>query len=191
MLCTLYKPPILACCSNVPCFTANRERRRAAGQLAAQENARYKGSYLRAFDPVRPLRFESWVQRDMQKGFTDELQRLPPGRCQSCGERWFAAQTPTQAAAVAEGQYTCDRCKRVKKRLSLSLLPTTWILYLCPINSRVLLRRRRCSSPKALLPCVSIAFKGGSEGTAVTSFTWRRISVISSTVCLGLLETFP
>ena len=81
-LCTLYKPPILACCSNVPCFTANRERRGAAGQLAAQENARYKDSYLRAFDPARPLHLESWVQRDMQKGFTDELQRLRPGRCQ-------------------------------------------------------------------------------------------------------------
>ncbi|CAN0410759.1 unnamed protein product [Ascophyllum nodosum] len=61
---------------------ANRERRRAAGQLAAQENARYKDSFLRAFDPVRPLHLESWVQRDMQKGFTDELQRLRPGRCQ-------------------------------------------------------------------------------------------------------------
>ena len=114
-MCTLYKPPILACCSNLPCFTANHERRRAAGQLAAQENARYKDSYLRAFDPARPLHLESWVQRDMQKGFTDELQRLRPGRCQFCGERWFAAQTPTQAAAVAEGQYTCDRCKRDKK----------------------------------------------------------------------------
>ena len=116
-MCTLYKPPILACCSNVPCFTANRERRRATGQLAAQENARYKDSYLRAFDPARPLHLESWVQRDMQKGFTDELQRLRPGRYQFCGERWFAAQTPTQAAAVAEGQYTCDRCKRDKKRV--------------------------------------------------------------------------
>ena len=52
----------------------------------------------------------------MQKGFTDELQRLRPGRCQFCGERWFATQTPTQAAAVAEEQYTsCDRCKRDKK----------------------------------------------------------------------------
>ena len=50
---TLYKPPILACCSNVPCFTANRERRRAAGQLAAQKNARYKDSYLRAFAEVK------------------------------------------------------------------------------------------------------------------------------------------
>ena len=50
----------------------------------------------------------------MQKGFTDELQRLRPGRCQFCGERRFAAQTPTRAAAVAEGQYTCDRCKRDK-----------------------------------------------------------------------------
>ena len=99
----------------MPCFTANRERRRAAGLLAAQENARYKDSYLRAFDPARPLHFESWVQRDMQKGFTDELQRLRPGRCQFCGERWFVAQTPTQAAAVAEGQYTYDRCKRDKK----------------------------------------------------------------------------
>ena len=51
----------------------------------------------------------------MQKGFTDELQKLRPGCCQFCGERWFAAQTPTQAAAVAGGQYTCDRCKRDKK----------------------------------------------------------------------------
>ena len=117
LLCTLYKPPILACCLNVPCFTVNRERRRAAGQLAAQENARSKDSYLRAFDPARPLHLASWVQRDMQKGFADELQRLRPGRCQFCGERWFAAQTPTQAAAVAEGQYTCDRCKRDKKRV--------------------------------------------------------------------------
>ena len=109
------KPPILACCSNVPCFTANRERRRAAGQLAAQENARYKDSYLRAFDPARPLHLESWIQWDMQKGFTVELQRLRPGRCQFCGERWFADQTPTQAATVADGQYACDRCKRDKK----------------------------------------------------------------------------
>ena len=114
-MCTLYKPPILTCCSNVPCFTANRERRRAAGQLAAQENARYEDSYLRAFDPARSLYLESWVQRDMQKDFTDDLQRLRPGRCQFCGERWFAAQTPTQAAAVAEGQHTCNRCKRDKK----------------------------------------------------------------------------
>ena len=30
-------------------------------------------------------------------------------------ERKFAAQTHTQAGAVAEGQYTCDRCKRDKK----------------------------------------------------------------------------
>ena len=51
----------------------------------------------------------------MQKGFTDELQRLRPGRCQFCGERSFATRTPTQAGAVAEGQYTCDRCKRDKK----------------------------------------------------------------------------
>ena len=51
----------------------------------------------------------------MQKGFTDELQRLQPRRYQFCGERWFAAQTPTQAAVVAGGQYTCDRCKRDKK----------------------------------------------------------------------------
>ena len=50
----------------------------------------------------------------MQKGFTDELQRLRSARCHLCGERWFAAQTPTQARAVAEGQYTCDRCKRDK-----------------------------------------------------------------------------
>ena len=114
-MCTRYEPPILACSSNVPCFTANRERRRAAAQLTAQENARYKDSYLRAFDPARPLHLESWVQRDMQKGFTDELQRLRPARCQFCGERWFNAQTPTQAGAVAEGQYPCDRCKRDKK----------------------------------------------------------------------------
>ena len=46
---------------------------------------------------------------------TDDLQRLRPGRCQFCGERWFVAQTPTQAAAVAEGQYTYDPCKRDKK----------------------------------------------------------------------------
>ena len=51
----------------------------------------------------------------MQKGFTDELQRLRPGCCLFCGERCFAAQTPTQAAAVAGEQYTCDRCKRNKK----------------------------------------------------------------------------
>ena len=114
-MCTRYKPPTLACSSNVSCFTANRERRRAVAQLAAQENARYKDSYLRAFDPARPLHLESWVQRDMQKGFTDDLQRLRPARCQFCGERWFAAQTLTQAGAVAEGQYTCDRCKRDKK----------------------------------------------------------------------------
>ena len=114
---TRYNPPIQACSSNVPFFTANRERRRAAAQLAAQENARYKDSYLRAFDPARPLHLESWVQTDMQKGFTDELQRLRPARCHLCGERWFAAQTPTQARAVAEGQYTCDRCKRDKKQV--------------------------------------------------------------------------
>ena len=112
---TLYKPPILACCSNVPYFTANHERKRAAGQLAAQKQARYNDSYLRAFDPARPPHLESWVQRDVQKGFTGELQRLRPGRCQFCGDWWFTAQTPTQAAAVAEGQYTCDRCKRDKK----------------------------------------------------------------------------
>ena len=53
----------------------------------------------------------------MQKGFTDELQRLRPARCHLCGERWFAAQTPTQARAVAEGQYTCDRYKRDKKQV--------------------------------------------------------------------------
>ena len=138
LLCTLYKPScvlnifrshklsaqlhpsILSCSSNVLCFAANRERRRAAEQLAAQENAIYKDSYLRAFDPARPLHFESWVQRDMQKGFTDELKRLRPGRCQLCGERWFAAQAPTQAVAVTGGQYTCDRCKRQKTVESLS-----------------------------------------------------------------------
>ena len=119
-MCTRYEPPILACFSNVPCFTANCERRRAAAQLAAQENARYKDSYLRAFDPARPLHLESWVQRDMQKGFTDELQRLLLARCQFCGERWFNAQTPTQAGAVAEGQYPCDRCKRDKKSVKSS-----------------------------------------------------------------------
>ena len=52
----------------------------------------------------------------MQNGFTDEIQRLRPGRCQFCGERWFAAQTSIQAAVVAVGQYTCDRCKRDKKK---------------------------------------------------------------------------
>ena len=107
---------ILSCSSKtILCFTVNRERRRAAGQLVEQENARYKDSYLRPFNPARPLHFESWVQRDMQKGFTDEPQRLRPGRCQFCGERWFAPQTPTQTWAVAGGQYTCDRCKRDKK----------------------------------------------------------------------------
>ena len=114
---TRYNPPIQACSSNVPFFTANRERRRAAAQLAAQENARYKDSYLGAFDPARPLHLESWVQTDMQKGFADELQRLRPARCHLCGERWFAAQTPAQARAVAEGQYTCDHCKRDKKQV--------------------------------------------------------------------------
>ena len=82
----------------LPCFTANRERKRAAAQLAAQENVRYKDSYLRAFDPARPLHLESWVRRDMQQGFTDELQRLRPARCRFCGKRWFAAQTPTHSA---------------------------------------------------------------------------------------------
>ena len=52
----------------------------------------------------------------MQQGFTDELQRLRSARCHFCGERWFAAQTPTQVRDVAEGQYTCDRCKYDKKR---------------------------------------------------------------------------
>ena len=52
----------------------------------------------------------------MQNGFTDEIQRLQPARCQFCGERWFAAQTSIQAAVVAVGQYTCDRCKRDKKK---------------------------------------------------------------------------
>ena len=85
-MCTPYKTPILACSSNVPCFTANRERRWGAGQLAAQENARYKDSYLRAFDPARPLHLESWVQRDMQKGFTDDRdhetrQQVPLALC--------------------------------------------------------------------------------------------------------------
>ena len=56
------------------------------------------------------------MQRDMQNGFTDEIQRLQPGRCQFCGERWFAAQTSLQAAVVAGGQHTCDRCKRDKKK---------------------------------------------------------------------------
>ena len=63
-LCTSRRYYLIACCSNVPCFTANREYRRAAGQLAAQENARYENSYLRAFVPARPLHLESWVQRD-------------------------------------------------------------------------------------------------------------------------------
>ena len=97
LLRTLYKPPILACCSNVPCFTANRERRRAAGQLAAQENARYKDSYLRAFDPARPLHLESWVQRSMQKGFADELQRLRPGRWQ-----FLPRESPNRVHAFRE-----------------------------------------------------------------------------------------
>ena len=52
----------------------------------------------------------------MQQGFTDELQRLRSARCHLCGERWFAAQTPAQARAVAEREYTCDRCKRDKKQ---------------------------------------------------------------------------
>ena len=38
-----------------------------------------------------------------------------------------------------------------KKRLSIFLLPTTWTLDLYRTNSRVSLRRRRCSSPKAVL----------------------------------------
>ena len=83
-MCTLYKPPILACCSNVPCFTANRERRRVAGQLAAQENARYKVSYLRAFDPARSLHLESWVQRDMQKSSLTSFRGCDPGVANSC-----------------------------------------------------------------------------------------------------------
>ena len=109
------RPPQSLNPSNILCFTVNRERRRAAGQLSEQENARYKDSYLRPFNPARPRHFESWVQRNMQKGFTDEPQRLRPGRCQFCEERWFAPQTPTQTWAVAGGQYTCDRCKRDKK----------------------------------------------------------------------------
>ena len=109
-----------SCSWNILYFTANRERRRAAGQLAEQENVRHKDSYLRVFNPARPLHFESWVQRGMQKGYTDELQRLRPGRYQFCEERWFAAQTPTQAAAVARGQYACDRCKHDKKPVNKS-----------------------------------------------------------------------
>ena len=64
---------ILSCSSQILCFTANREHRQSSGRLSAQEKARYKYSYLRAFDLARPLYFESLVQRDMQEGFTDEL----------------------------------------------------------------------------------------------------------------------
>ena len=39
----------------------------------------------------------------------DELKRQQAGRCQFCGERWFASRTATQADAVAVVQYTWDR----------------------------------------------------------------------------------
>ena len=178
MLCTLYKPSILACCSNVPYFTANRERRRPAGQLAAQKNARYKDSYLCAFDPARPLHFESWVQRDMQKGFTDELQRLRPRRCQFWGNDGLPPRHPLKVRPWLKGNTRAIAASATKKRLSLSLQPMTWTLDLCRTNSRVSLRQRRCSSPKAVPSYVSIALKD-SEGTTVTPLTWRRISAVS------------
>ena len=77
-------------------------------------------SQHRKMSGAKPLHFDSCVQRGMQEGFTDDLQRLRPRRYQFCGEQWFAAQTPTQAAAVAGGQYTYDRCKRDKKTVNKS-----------------------------------------------------------------------
>ena len=152
---------------------------------------RYKDSYLRAFDPARPLHFESWVLWDIQKGFTDELQRLRPGRCQFCGKRWFAAQTPTQAAAVAEGQYTCDRCKRDKKPLKSFSSANDTDPGSVPDELKGLTQAEEMLIAKGCPVMRVIALKGGIEGTAVTSLAWRRISVISSTFCLGLLGTFP
>ena len=68
---------------------------------------------------------------------------LPPRHPLSL-RRWLEDKTRGIAASAT------------KKRLSLSLLPTTRTLGLCPTNSRVSLRRRRCPSPKAVPPCVSI-----------------------------------
>ena len=129
-----------------------------------QNNAQHRkvlvkniGSYLRAFNPVRPLHFKQWVQRDMQESFTDELNRLRAGRYQFSWKRWFAAQTNPQATVVGGRQYACDRCSAAKRLSTPSLLPTTCTLDECPTNSLVSLRRRRCSSRKAVPSCVCIA----------------------------------
>ena len=53
--------------------------------------------------PRHPLKLVPWLKDNTRRHL--------------CRERWFAAQTPTQARAVAEGQYTCDRCKRDKKQV--------------------------------------------------------------------------
>ena len=116
-----------------------------------------KNSYLRAFDPARPPYFEPWVQRDMQKKFTGELPRLRAGRYQFCGSggsptrrsrrlRWrLGGNTPAIGASAT-------------KRLSIpSLLPKTWMLEQCPTNSSLSLRRRKCSSRKAVPSCACIA----------------------------------
>ena len=111
-------------------------------------------------------------------GFTDELQRLRPRRCQFWGNDGLPPRHPLKVRPWLKGNTRAIAASATKKRLSLSLQPTTWTLDLCRTNSRVSLRQRRCSSPKAVPSYVSIALKD-SEGTTVTPLTWRRISAVS------------
>ena len=145
------------CISQILRPAANIECRRTVGQYAAQERSRNKDDCLCTLDPARPLHFEPLVQRDTHKGSTGELQKLHPRRCQFYGEHRFAAPTAPQAAAVAEGKYTCDLYKRDKKLVKSFSAANDLDPGAVPTYSRVLLRRERCSSRKAVPLCVCIA----------------------------------
>ena len=141
---------ILSCSSNTICFTANRERRRAAGQLAAQENVRYTDRYLRAFDPARTLHFELWVSGTCRRAFLTSFRGCDPDVVDSAGNGGLPPRHPLRLRRWLEDNTRAIAASATKKQLSLSLLPTTRTLDLCPANSRVSFRRRRCSSPRAL-----------------------------------------
>ena len=150
-------PSILYCSSNILCFTANSARRRAAGQLGAQKNARYNDSYMRAFDPARLLHSNRGSSGTCRRASLTSFRGYDPDVTNSAGDDGLPPRDPLKLRRWLEDNTRAIAASATKKRLNLSLLPTTWTLDLCPTNSRVLLRRRRCSSPKAVPSCVSIA----------------------------------
>ena len=100
----------------------------------------------------------------MQESFTDELRKLQAGRCQSSGERWFASHTGSQAAAVAIGQYICDRCKRDKAPVKSFFAANDMDPGTVPVQLQALTQAKEMLVAKGCPVMRVYHLKGGQQG---------------------------